>query len=134
MILHLKDHFSKFNMLYILMSKRASEITYYISLFVHHLGILGILQCDNRREFKGPLLLFLKKHNIRLVNGWPRTPRTQGLVKQANIVVKDKITKWLAVNGSGNLASALTEICDAINKQTHEFLLAAVTHMQLMFF
>lgn len=133
-ILHLKDHFSKFSMLYALTSKRASEITYYISLFVRHLGIPGILQYDNGREFKGALLLFLKKHNIRLVNGRPRTPGTQGLVEQANAVVKDKITKWQAVNGSGNWASALTEICDAINDQTHESLPAGVTPMQLMFF
>ena len=39
-----------------------------------------------------------------------------------------------AVNGSGNWASALTEICDAINNQTHESLPAGVTPMQLMFF
>ena len=51
-IQHLKDHFFKFIILYALASKRASEITYYISLFVRHLGIPGILQCDNRREFK----------------------------------------------------------------------------------
>ena len=88
-ILHLKDHFSKFSMLYALKSKRSSEITYYISLFVRHLGIPGILQCDNGREFKGALLLFLKKHNIKLINGRPRTPQTQGLVEQANAVVKN---------------------------------------------
>ena len=99
-ILHLKNHFSKFSMLYALTSKRASEITYYISLFVRHLGIPGVSQYDNGREFKGALLLLLKKHNIRLVNGRPRTPRTQGLVEQANAMVKDKITKWQAVNGS----------------------------------
>lgn len=133
-ILHLKDHFSKFSMLYALTSKRASEITYYISLFVCHLGIPGILQCDNGREFKGALLLFLKKHNIMLISGRPQTPRTQRLVEQANSVVKDKITKWQAFNGSGNWVNALTEICDAINNQTHESLPAGVTPMQLMFF
>ena len=133
-ILHLEDHFSRFSILYALTSKKASRITYYISLFICHLGIRGILQCDNGRELKGALLLFLKKHNIRLVNGRPCTPRTQRLVEQANALVKDKITKWQAVNGSGNWASALTEICDAINNQTHECLPAGVTPMQLMFF
>ena len=39
-ILHLKDHFSKFSMLDALTSKRASEITFYINLFVRHLGVL----------------------------------------------------------------------------------------------
>lgn len=132
-ILHLKDHFSKFSMLYALKSKRSSEITYYINLFVRHLAIPGILQCDNGREFKGAVLLFLKKHNIKLINGRSRKPRTRGLVEQANAVVKDKIAKWQAVNGTGDWADSLTEICDAINNQTHEFLPASVTPMQLMF-
>lgn len=42
-ILHLKDHFSKSSMLYTLTSKMAPEITFYINLFVRHLGVPGIL-------------------------------------------------------------------------------------------
>lgn len=104
-------------------SQKPSEITFYINLVVRHLGVPDILQCDNGREFKGALLPFLKKHNIKLINGRPRTPRTQGLVEQANAVVKDKIAKWQAVNGTGDWADSLTEICDAINNnQTHESL------------
>ncbi len=56
---HWKDHFSKFRMQYALTNKRPSEITYYISLFVHRWGVSGILLCDNAREFKRALLLFL---------------------------------------------------------------------------
>ncbi len=48
--------------------------------------------------------------------------------------MKDKITKSQTVNNLGNWSSALTEICDAINNQTHESLPAGVTPMQLMFF
>ena len=70
-ILPLKNYFSKFSMLYALTNKRTSEITYYISLFVRNLGIPGILQFDNGREFQEALLLFLKKHNIRLANRRP---------------------------------------------------------------
>ena len=73
-ILYLKDYFFKFSILNALTSKRASEITYYISLLICHLGIPGLLQCDNGREFKGALLLFQRKHNIRLINGRPQTP------------------------------------------------------------
>lgn len=79
------------------------------------------------------MLLFLKRHNIKLINGRPRNPWTQGLVEQANSVVKDKIAKWQAVNGTGDWADSLTEICDAINNQTQESLPAGVTPMQLMF-
>ncbi len=132
-ILHLKDHFSKFSMLYTLKSKKASEIAYYIGLFVRHLGVLEILQCDNDREFKGALLVFHKKHNIKLINWRPRTPRTQGLVEQAHAVVKDKLRKWQATNGIEAWADALIEICEAINNQTHESLPIGVTPSQLMF-
>ncbi len=132
-ILHIKDHFSKHSMLYALTSKKSSEIAYYISLYVRHFGAPEIFQCDNGREFKGALLIFLKKHGIKLINGRPRTPRTQGLVEQANAVVKNKITRWQAEHGTGAWAESLTEICEAINSQTHESLPARVTPFQLMF-
>ncbi len=68
-ILHIKDHFLKHTILYTLTSKKASEIAYHISLYVRHFGALGIFQCDNSREFKGVQLIFLKKHDIKLING-----------------------------------------------------------------
>lgn len=80
-ILYLKDHFSEFSILYTLKSKKTSQIAYYIRLFIRHLGMPKILQCDNSQEFKGALLVFLKKHNIGLINGLFRPPRTQRLVK-----------------------------------------------------
>ncbi len=97
-ILHLKDHFLKFSMLYALTSKKASEIIFYINFIVWHLSVPSILQCDNGKKFKGPLLLFFKKHNIKLSNSCPRTSWKQRLVEQANTVMKDKIAKWQAVN------------------------------------
>ena len=90
-ILHLKDHFSKFSIFYALKSKKTLEIAYYIRLFVRHLGMPEILQCDNGQEFKGTLLIFLKKHNIKLINGRPRSLYIQKLVEQANALVKDKL-------------------------------------------
>lgn len=81
-------------MLYALTSKKASEIAYYINLFVRHLIIPEILQCENEQEFKGVLLVFLKKHNIKIINSRPRMPQTQGLVEQANFIIKNKIRLW----------------------------------------
>ncbi len=132
-ILHLNGHFSKFSMLYALTSKKASEITLYINLFVWQFGVLVILQCYDGREFKGILLLFLKKYNIKLINSRLQTPLTQGIVQQANAVVKDKIAKWQAINGIGNWVDSLIEICDAINNQTPKFLPSGVTSMQFLF-
>ena len=102
-------------MLYALKSKKALEIAYYIGLFVRHLGVPEIFQYDNSQKFKDALLMFLKKYNIKLINRRFCTPRTQRLVEQANVVVKDKLQKWQAANSIGAWADALIEICKAIN-------------------
>ncbi len=68
-ILHIKDHSSKHSMLYSLTMKKASEIAYYISFYIRHFGAPRIFQCNNGREFKGSLLIFVKNHSIKLING-----------------------------------------------------------------
>lgn len=90
-ILYLKYHFSKFSIFYTLESKKALEIVYYIELFVCHLGIPEILQYNNNQEFKSVLLVFLKKHNIKLINGHFHTLCIQKLVEQVNMVIKNKL-------------------------------------------
>ncbi|RFU29648.1 hypothetical protein B7463_g6705, partial [Scytalidium lignicola] len=42
------------------------------------------VQYNNGKEFKGAFLIILCKYGIRIINGKPRTPQTQGLVEQAN--------------------------------------------------
>lgn len=130
----LKDDFFKFSMLYTLTSKKASKIGYYISFFIWYMRISGILRCDNRRQFKATLLLFLKKHNIKLINCRPKTLSTQRRVKKVNTVVKNKIIEWPALNSSSNWASTLTEIGNPINNQTSESLLTSIILMEVMFF
>jgi hypothetical protein len=50
------------------------------------------MQADNGEEFKGALLiLLLWKFGIQVINKALRSPQTQGLVKQANRVVKAKL-------------------------------------------
>ena len=132
-ILHLKDHFPKFSILYTLKIKKAFEIAYYIGLFVCHLVVLEFLQYDNGRVFKGVLLVFHKKHNIKLIDRRLPTPITERLVEQANAVIKDKLRKWQPANVAGAEADALIEIIEAINNQTHESLPTGVTPSQLMF-
>ena len=56
-------------MLYALSSKKASEIAYYISLYIRHFMATGIFRCDNGREFKDALLIFLQKHGIKPIKG-----------------------------------------------------------------
>jgi hypothetical protein len=132
-LFHLKDHFSKHSMLYAMKSKRASEVADNLELYIRHIGVPEILQFDNGREFKGACLILAKRSFIQVINGRPRTPRTQGLVEQANKVVKEKITKWLAENGTSAWTKSLTAVCNAINYQTHESLPQGVTPARLRY-
>lgn len=83
-----------------------------------------MIMIKNSREL---CCFFLKKHNIKFINGRPRTSQTQGLDEQTNTVVKNKIAKWQAVNGNENWADFFTEIYDIINNQTHESFPAYIT-------
>jgi hypothetical protein len=58
-ILHIKDYFSKYSMLYPLHSKHASPIAACISEFIKHLFLPQIVQCNKGKEFKGALLILL---------------------------------------------------------------------------
>lgn len=96
-ILHVKDHFSKFTSLYALKSKTSEEVAGSIAQRIGMLGHPEILQCDNGREFKGVQLQLLKSFGIHVINGRPRTPRTQGLVERANGTMKYKIQWWKVI-------------------------------------
>lgn len=70
-------------------------------------GAMDILQSDNGSEFKGVCLELVKSFGVRVINGRPRTPRTQGLVEQANGTVKFRITAWKWVHGSSHWSQSL---------------------------
>ena len=93
-ILHIKDHFSKFTSLYPLRSKTTDEVANSIAHWIGCFGHPEILQCDNGCEFKGYLLKLLQQYGIRVINGRPPIPRTQGLVEQPNHTMKVKIRTW----------------------------------------
>ena len=90
-ILHIKDHFSKYTQLFPLKSKHAKPIAEAFAIFIAAFLPPKIMQADNGKEFKGALLILLRKFGIQLINGAPRLPQTQGLVKQANGVVEAKL-------------------------------------------
>jgi len=123
-ILHIKDHFSKWSSLFQLKSKSAEEVVALIATWIECYGVPEILQCDNGREFKGILLFLLKRHGIKVQNGRPRTPQTQGLGEQANGTMKTKLRAWkvdtIAPGGNSPYwTEALPEISLAMNRQGH---------------
>ena len=80
-ILHAKDYFSKFSVLFPLVSKQCEPITECLTIYIMFFGLPKIIQCDNNTEFKGTLLLLLRQHGVKVINGNPRSPQTQGLVE-----------------------------------------------------
>jgi hypothetical protein len=118
-ILHIKDHFSKYTQLYPLKSKHAEPIAECFALFIAAFLPPKIMQADNGKEFKGALLILLQKFGIRVINGAPRSPQTQGLVEQANGVVEAKLCAWKMDNGSTKWSDGLLEVTLAMNTQKH---------------
>ena len=90
-VLHIKDHFSKFSTLYAQKSKQAIEVRDHLAVWIGFFGVPKIIQSDNGREFKEVLETLLKEHGIKIINGQPRSPQTQGAVEQSNSVVKSKL-------------------------------------------
>ena len=132
-ILHVKDHFSKLSIVYALTTKWASEVAFWISIFIWHYGMFNICQYDNGKEFKGACLILLKRYGIRVINGRPHSPQTQGLVEQANSVTKAKIRAWKLITGSSKWALTLTDVSIQMSQQTHTSLPAKYT-THLIFF
>ncbi|RFU28490.1 hypothetical protein B7463_g7831, partial [Scytalidium lignicola] len=130
-IMHIKDHFTKYSQLYALKSKESKPISEAFAQFIMAFLPPKIVQCDNGREFKGALLILLRKYGIRVINGKPRSPQTQGLVEQANGVVEAKIRAWKMDNGSTEWADGLVEVTLAINTQKHSTI--ECTPVELLF-
>ena len=114
-ILHLKDHFSKLTFLWPLESKEASNICDGIAFFIMVFSPMRILQMDNGAEFKGVLLYLLRRHGIKIINGNPRHPQSQGLVEQGNGVVKARLAAWMEENDTRHWATGLVEVALGIN-------------------
>ena len=112
-ICHMEDHFSKFHMLFAMANKEAPTVAYHIHTWIAILGVFKILQSDNGTEFKGICLELMRRYGIKVINGRPRTPRTQGLIEQANRSVKSKISAWKREHGSSHWVDAL-EVCNQV--------------------
>lgn len=118
-LLHVRDHFSKYTSLFALKSKQCAEVATNVAHWIGCFGVPKILQCDNGKEFKGVLLILMKKHGIQVINGRPRNPQTQGLVEQANGTFKSKLRAWKIDSQSTAWATGLSEIALAMNLQVH---------------
>jgi hypothetical protein len=71
--------------------KFLAKLTIRISEWIGAFRVLTIVQADNRREFKRVLKLLQIAYGIKIINRKPKILKTQGLVEQANTIVKEKI-------------------------------------------
>ena len=75
-ILHIKDHWSKYSVLFALKNKKAESVAKKLEYFIRMFGAPEILQADNGKEFKGACYLLLKRCGIKIIHGKPRSPQT----------------------------------------------------------
>lgn len=106
-ICHLLCHFCKIRMLIALVNKEATTVARAIHRWICTFGVMKILQSDNGGEFKGVCLELARRFGVLVINGRPRTPRTQGLVEQSNGTVKHRINTWKRANGSSHWSDLL---------------------------
>ena len=86
-ILHYQDNFSKFSVLRPLQKKTVNEVTVHLIEIFSTIGAPKILQSDNGKEFLGKTLSDVLHGiwpTIKIINGRPRHPQSQGSVERAN--------------------------------------------------
>ena len=105
-ILHIVDHWSKFNLAYPLPQKTAKEVTNALEKWVFPIfGLPTILHSDNGREFVNHLIediLATWPGAVQLVSGRPRHPQSQGLVEQAHYTLERMMSSRISDSASNS--------------------------------
>jgi hypothetical protein len=91
---------------------------------------MQICQNDNGSEFKAAVLLVMQRFGIKVINGRPYHPESQGMVEQSNGYIHAKINAWKDLSGLTNWDIALGEqicmVCPARKKYVNaSFTMAA---------
>eukprot|EP00731_Ephydatia_muelleri_P035403 Em0120g9a len=123
-ILHIVDHWSKFNLAYPLPQKTAKEVANALEKWVFPIfGLPTILHSDNGREFVNHLIEDSSTWPgaVQLVSGRPRHPQSQGLVEQAHYTLERMMSSRIAESASNSppWTHWLPHIVYTINAQVH---------------
>lgn len=119
-ILHIKDHFSRFCMLYPLRHDREQEVMRCILEWIAILGPPAILQTDYGAAFANePVTRLAHEHRIQICHGSSGRPRSQGLVERANGHVRRLVSKWCRRFHDPHWAQSLPSIAMACNMSLH---------------
>lgn len=132
-VLYIKDHFSKMTHLYPLKFRHASEIAIHLDKFIRYFGAPEILQCESGNEFKGAVVLLLQNRKIKLINGRPRHPQSQGFVEKGISTVKRRLAAWMALTKRTDWPNALELVERSINTTCCKGLPSNMTPHECMF-
>ena len=99
-VMHYQEHLSKYHILRPLTSKRATEVAYHLLQIFIDFGAPQILQSDNGREFTAFVIKEICDMwpQLKLVNGRPRHPQSQGSVERSNASLKNSLVAWMRDN------------------------------------
>ncbi|GBC07847.1 hypothetical protein RclHR1_07720011 [Rhizophagus clarus] len=117
-ICHIRDHFTRFSWAKALTSKRAVEVAAYLFDLFHFLGSPPkILQSDNGKEFTATIIkeLISLWPTVKIINGRPRHPQSQGLVERANGILQQKLGKWKEDTGRNDWSFGLHSVILSMN-------------------
>ena len=121
-ILSIVDHFSKFNDSYLLENKTQSTILEKIKLFCEFYEYPIELGSDNGREFINPSVQnFCRENNIKLINGSPYSPHSQGAVERIYYTIRNMLLCiFLEDQEHFNLEKSLIKVMNSYNKTVHK--------------
>ena len=119
-ILDIKDHYSRFCMLYPLRRRRGKHVVRCFLQWIATMGPPMILQTDNGVEFVTALLTQVAvQHQILIRRGQSGRPRSQGLIERANGHVRNLIAKWCNRFCENRWSRSLPSIALACNTSVH---------------
>ena len=102
-IVHVVDHWSKFQFIYLLTCKSATDVANALHKWVVPvMGLPSVLQSDNGRELINSVieeLVAAAPGQVQLVSGRPRHPQSQGLVEQAHYTMERMISVKISESG-----------------------------------
>ena len=120
-ILTITDHFSKLADSFLLEDKSQKSILSKIIYFFDYYGLPKEFGTDNGREFiNHSVNNYLNKNNVKIINGLPYNPRSQGIVEKIHLTIRNSLLAiYLEDINEFNLETSLHKVMNNYNKSIH---------------
>ena len=121
-VLHYIEYLTKYHILRPLTSKCAKEVAEELLNIFTDFGAPVVLQADNGGEFTADIIKELTTlwPSLKLVNGRPRHPQSQGCVERANAELKKKVQIWMKKHKSSNWSRGIRFVQWQMNTTHHQ--------------